>query len=1337
MGTFLGDLDARPLSLGRSAEDLKPLALHIAASGSWPTEVAVVEAAKRPTAARLREVWRDRSKGRASPLIVVALQGDLAHLCGPAGDEPPVHQDIPQSVAERICRVALQEPDSNSALRFLRAALPDADSRIPGLRNEGLLATHELKTGVPMRPDWRAALASAAAAARHRGQDLVRALGFNFKTLTGPVSLLCVGEKRTAVAVFLDRSEHPEASSTRFNGSSPVSYALARAEEENLKYVIVLHGSALRLHPVDASGAVGGRGRPETYVELHLELIAPEQIGYLWLLFSNEALRPGGTFEDLVERSARFATALGRRLRERIYEGVIGRLAAAIANARSLKRHSAADLDLTYQATLTLLFRLLFIAYAEDGDFLPYKDSGRYRSRSLKKIAHELRDLAREGKHFDEGAHYWAETRRLFRAVDEGQKEWGVPRYNGGLFSRDPEVSPAGAILDAIELGNDVYAPALTQLLLDDTGDGQLGPVDFRSLGVREFGTIYEGLLECELSVAEEDLTLDPKAGYRPLKKRSDAVSVEKGAVYLHDRSGGRKATGSYYTKDFAVEHLLDHALEPALKAHTRSLDGIHDPAEASKRFFDFRIADIAMGSGHFLIAAIDRIERRLSTYLTNRTLPGVTEEIRRLRAAAVDAVGGAGAAGEIEDTQLLRRQIARRCVFGVDLNPLAVDLARLSVWVHTFVPGLPLSFLDHNLVVGNSLVGIAVFDEMREIIGEGYFGIDPLVALLEKAKDDVRKLGELADADAAEVREARATDRRIHDTLEPLRIACTILAAARVEQSVLDEVRYGKFLGLAKSPASLAKSDLAKAALEALKGVRPFHFPTEFPEVFGGDRPGFDVIVGNPPWEEASIEEDDFWTRYIPGFQAKEQKEQEDLKRRWRKERPDLVKKLEAEQRDAEGLRAQLANGPFPGMGTGDADLYKAFCWRFWALVRKEGGMVGVVLPRSAFAAKGSTDFRKAILAEGTFSDLTFLLNSGGWVFDEAEPRYTIALCALSRAKPGEDGTLPMRGPYRSLQEFEEGVGRPALRFPLADVLAWTDTATLPLLPDGASAAIFAQLRKAPRLDLDDCESWLFRPYRELDATNDKPHFKFVEDMPKGHVPVFKGESFDIWKPDTGAYYAYADPKRVLGALFEKRARSARKKDSPWSHLDGASLTNDATMPFQSARVAFRDVTNRTNQRTVIAALLPPRVFISNQAPFLIRVRGDEKDEAFLVGILSSIPLDWFARRFVETHVNFFLLNMLPVPRPPRNDPLWKRVVKLAGRLAAADERFAYWAGAVGVDYGPLPEARRESMIAELDALAARLYGLTADQLAHLFATFHEGWDYEARLGRVMEYFE
>ncbi len=356
--------------------------------------------------------------------------------------------------------------------------------------------------------------------------------------------------------------------------------------------------------------------------------------------------------------------------------------------------------------------------------------------------------------------------------------------------------------------------------------------------------------------------------------------------------------------------------------------------------------------------------------------------------------------------------------------------------------------------------------------------------------------------------------------------------------------------------------------------------------------------------------------------------------------------------------------------------------------------------------------------------------------MFKRQHPQYTIALSSFNKTEPDEHTTLPLRGPYRSFDRFKEGVQHEPARFLVSDVMGWTDTAALPLLPTEESVEVFAQLRKAPRLDLDDGESWRARPYRELDATNDKSLMLFSEECLQGFWLVYKGQSFDIWKPDTGTYYAYADPATLLPHLQAKRQRASRSSLSPFSEFDQAWITDQSTLPCLHPRIAFRDVSRATDTRTVRAALLPPDIFITNKGPYLLWPRGDCKDQAFLLGILCSLCLDWYARRFVETTLNYHIFNPFPVPRPSRDDPLWQGTVDIAGRLACPDDRFESWASAVGVEVGPLEPDARADLIAEMDAVVAHLYGLSEPQLRHVFETFHEGWDYEERLLTTLAYY-
>lgn len=1338
--SFLEDMTARPVQLPAES-GITPFGLYLG-QGPSALEIVTVAAAVKPTGSALNKLWKHRRGGRASPVLLVALYADKAALCGPGGEDPPVYLDVDAGLTERMCRELLAQPDRHAALRFLSQAMPSLETRLPAIRNEGLLALHELTEGAPKRLDWNDAVAKAKKAIGKQGQDLLSGLGFRAERLDNLTQVLYSGKHPTAVAVLLDQTEAPEAGTARFNSLSPVSYALAKADEEKLPWVVMVQGGRIRVYPTAVGKGVGRKGRTETFVECQTALLADNDLAYLWLLFSADALQANGTFDEILDHSKRFAGALASQLRDRIYNQVVPALATGIAQARSLRNPTAADLDFTYQMALTVLFRLLFIAYAEDRDLLPYRHNEAYRRRSLKQKAQELAENIKNLIGPVEGDTHWQECRMLFDAVAKGNREWGVPEYDGGLFTDDPSVSPVGAALSKIALPNAVFDQALRGLLVIDTAEGVPGAVDFRALGVREFGTIYEGLLESELSVAETDLIVDNKGSYVPAAKKTkskkaaeQSPDVKKGDIYLHNRSGSRKSSGSYYTKDFAVEHLLDKALEPALLDHMKRLDSMSE-ADATDAFFDFRIADIAMGSGHFLVSAIDHIEKRLAEYLSKRQLPGLQTELMALREAAKKELGEMSDHLAIEDGQLLRRLIARRCVYGVDLNPLSVQLARLSIWIHTFVPGLPLSLLDHNLVHGNALVGVGTVEEILrkfQEAGVGLFAVDAH-NLLGDAAQPLRKLAKLADATIKDIRAGRDAMEEARIAIGPTKALCDIITALPIAGKDI-QFQFNEWPNL--RPNIQANPALLKSR-ELLDGLKPLHFPVAFPEVFlRARRPGFDVILGNPPWEKVKIEEHGFYGRYFPGLRGLSQREFEAQKTHIKRTRPDLVRLYEAEVVNTERVRKILTSEIYPGMGTGDPDLYKAFCWRFWDLIATDNGRIGVVLPRSVLAAKGSENFRFVMFKESSSIDANTLLNTAGWVFDEAEHRYTISLLSLTRGKP-EGKSVHLKGPYANLKAFELGREMPPASFTAEDIRSWNDSASLPLLPTEQSLEVFTQLRLSPRLDLNDGTGWRARPDTELHATSQKSLMDLEsEECPQGFWPVFKGESFDLWEPDTRTYYAWADPEIIIPWLYDKRLRSGKSsRDSAHGEFPIEYLRNKSTLACFQPRIAFRDITNRTNQRTMIAALLPPKVFLTHKAPQLLWTRGDEQDQAYLLGILSSIPLDWYARRFVETNVTYFIMNPFPVPRPDRADPLWRRTVQLSGRMAAPDNRFSVWAQAVGVKHGKIPADEKQDMIRELDAVAAHLYGLSEKQLTHVFETFHEGWDYDDRLRETLKHF-
>lgn len=1279
--------------------------------GSQGVEVLVAKSTTTPRLPNVRSTWKARNAGRAAPLMLVVLHDGKATVCGPAGDDPPAYPAADIGQVERICREALEQPDRHAALRSLRDALPSVESPLPGIRNEGFLATHELAAGVKRTTRWERAWAIADKKARpllaQKGDGLLRSLGFQIEPCDQVTAVLRAGPngKKVAVAVLLHQSESPELQGERFSGLSPTSYALAVADRENVPYVIVSHGSKLRLYPVQVGVGVGRRGRTETYVEIHTGLLRDTDAAYLWLLFSAEALVEGGSLEQLIDESRRFAGDLAERLRERIYGEVVPQLAEGIAKARGMKKPTASDLSQTYEMAMTVLFRLLFIAYAEDKDLLPYRWNGLYRSRSLKTKAAELLEIMNARTPFDDGDSQWEEVKRLFRAVEKGNREWGVPEYDGGLFSTDAEVSPVGALLDKVALTNRVMGPVLQGLLIIQTPEGW-GPVDFRSLGVREFGTVYEGLLESELAVAETDLTVDKNGFYRPCLAGEEPI-VKKQRIYLHNRSGARKSTGSYFTKSFAVEHLLDRALEPALVEHLERVTAIADNDEAAETFFDFRVADIAMGSGHFLVAAVDRIERAFTQYLSTRPLSGVRHELAKLRASATEALGTLSEQVEIEDTQLLRRLIARRCIYGVDINPVAVDLARLSIWVHTFVPGLPLSLLDHNLITGNSLVGIAQVSEIEDKAKADdlpLFSIDTL-KLVGEAVEPLQRLARIADATAVEVNKARKAMEEAKESIRAAEALCDIVTACRVSGSRL-MVDLAKWDSVKEH---LPQSKYYRDARNTIGSLTPLHFPVAFPEVFLRDRKGFDVILGNPPWDKVRFEAQQFWVARAPGLNGLPASQREKAIDTLRKDRPLDARIESAELHLREQLQSYIDKAfHLQGRGRhGHHDLAKVFSERSLRLLASDGHL-GYVLPRTSLVLGGWADIRKELL-QGQYVGTLQARNRAGWLFDDIHYQLMVVLLSLSRTpnKRAEAG-VAIWPSVTSVPTLLAATDDSAIRLTEKEIETLTDSWVVPWFSGPRDRDIFDCMRTRPRLGLKSGWITAVADSSRWDFSGSGPHEQFTRTAdPNRGWRVLMTRHVDAYRisEEDGFQRFIPDPSQLVPLA-----------------LGVVSRNRKPVLHGEHPVIIYRYPTMNDNTRTLIATALPEAGYLYSKGYVHgLRTPGAESREVLaLLGYLNTAVCDWWVRRFTDRHMTLPVLRHVPLPDWNENER----------EIVASHVASLLLSGGVRVLPGPVDLSsiaaptsdNGDRILAKIELAALSGFGLTVAHFASVREDFSDG---------------
>lgn len=513
-------------------------------------------------------------------------------------------------------------------------------------------------------------------------------------------------------------------------------------------------------------------------------------------------------------------------------------------------------------------------------------------------------------------------------------------------------------------------------------------------------------------------------------------------------------------------------------------------------------------------------------------------------------------------------------------------------------------------------------------------------------------------------------------------------------------------------------------------------YFPLEFelPEVFGENvQKGFDAISSNPPWAELNTDEDHFWIYKFPKKKIIRQKGKEKILKTLRKENPSCFQQFQSQKIQDETYRTQLR--AHYDLKEGDTDLYKAFCWRFLELC-KEGGNIGIVIPRTAFNSSGHSSWRKKILDDYDLKKLITLENKSRWVFKNVVEQYTIALVSIEKTK-GRRKKIETYGIYSNLKEFKAIENIKPMK--LEDLKKNNKHLIIPSFNHSYSVYLFNKMSLHPKMTSNSF-NFKFRFVTEFHATNEKKHFvrdKKNLDHEKKYLDIYKGSSFDIWNPNTKKHYdGLAEENYIQDVLFKKRLRASKNKRSAFYGIDQKIINNKSTLPLFSTRIIFRGIASRLKLRTIILNLCYPNKVLTNGCPYFYFTKGDKKDESYILGVLNSMIFDWYARCIIELNLNYHFFDYFSVPQLVNDSPVKKEIIRIAGILSAQDKRFESWAKEVGVKPIKLTEERKNELIFELDALVAKAYRLNEDDIRHIYKTFHRNADYSERCEKVLEYF-
>lgn len=1075
----------------------------------------------------------------------------------------------------------------------------------------------------------------------------------------------------------------------------------------------------------------------QAYVEFDLEAMMDGEVyadfALLWLLCHQSRVEGEKSTDCILERWSRAAQETGKRALDRLRDGVEAAITAlgkgylvhpANHDLRDALRSGDLGKQEYYRQVLRIVYRLIFLFVAEDRDLLLAPDADLaakarytrfYSTARLRRLAEKRRGTP----HTDLGRMLWLVFRWL---GEDGCPEVALPALGSYLWSRE-----AVANIADCDITNHDLLTACTALAFTTEGNVRR-PVDFRNLGSEELGSVYESLLE-----------LHPD------------VNTGAGAFTLRTAGGNeRKTTGSYYTPSSLIQCLLDSALNPVLEEACRQ----PDPAQA---ILNLKVCDPAAGSGHFLVAAAHRMAKRLATIRTGDDEPS-PEVIRHSL-----------------------REVISHCIYAVDINPMAVELCKVSLWMEALEPGKPLSFLDAHIQCGDSLVGVSPGLNVSEIPDDAFtatFGDDKATASAIKKRNKDERSGQIGldvfvISSEEELQYWMSRRANSLDVL-PEETAQQVAQKARNHQDYLRSKHYlrrkleydlwtaaffWKMESIEGANGIIAPTqemlrrhraggtlplELVRRVNEFSERLNFFHWELRFPKVFIDNNPGFDVVLGNPPWDMQEVKDNEFFAASYPEILAvTSAKEKEHVLARIKTQDPLLWDEYAKYVRRTYTERLFLMeSGRYPLSGIGRLNLYRLFLENGQSIL-SPSGRLGMVAP-SGFASDAfAQEHFTALHGTGRIASFYDFENREG-LFPGVHRSQKFSLITITggaRATQKTDFVF-YATTIADLSDATRHV--PMSQDDLRQINPLSLTA--PLFHSRRDQDITLDMqRRVPILADPAPTGWKIRPILMFMMNAAMTGHRTAEELEKlGFRLSCNLYTHDQtrWLPLLEGKMVAAYDHRASSIIFDPKNRVRRNQPVDTTieeHLDPSFAALPMFWIEENLVIArcgtalqwfigIKDVTSATNERTAIAALLP-WCALTDSIPWLSNTHSAQVN-ACLLANLNSLPLDYVARQKVAgLHLRGHYLAQLPICTTStysqacawctqRNiDWIVPRALEL---LFTADDLQPF-AHECGYDGPPFrwDEERRFLLRCELDAAYFHLYGIVRNDVDYIMETF------------------
>ncbi|EFO8894713.1 class I SAM-dependent DNA methyltransferase, partial [Campylobacter jejuni] len=777
---------------------------------------------------------------------------------------------------------------------------------------------------------------------------------------------------------------------------------------------------------------------------------------------------------------------------------------------------------------------------------------------------------------------------------------------------------------------------------------------------------------------------------------------------YLKNTSNSRKASASFYTPQSIANFLIQSALKDKLN---------------NENILKFKILDNACGSGHFLVGVLNAITHIVLSDFDHFT--NLKELYEEEKENILNYIKDFVQDYEVDESDILKRLLLKRIIYGVDLNPFSIELTKLSLWIDSFIFGTPLSFIEHHIKCGNALINSNLSD-FKDLIKQNSSNLftNSITQEFEILQEVFEKLDNLKDTNEEQIKQSKQIyQNEITPKLNKLNLYLNYINTLHFVNK--EELQILKALSQ-DDIQNLSQNEQAKAIISKYqKEFNFFNYELEFPEITENQVfKGFDIIIGNPPWDKTKFSDSDFFPQYKSDYRSliasKKKEIQDNLLAK------DYIKQNYEKQKAYINDLNEYYKKAYPlNKGSGDGNLFRLFVEKNLSLLKQDGNLA-YVLPSALMFEDGSLILRKEILENKTL-EYFYSFENNKAIFIDVHRSYKFALMLIKNTQANHTHKIKMmfyKTDINSLKNKDE-----ILTLNLKDIkkLSPTHLALMELKDKQALEILRKSYNAFQNLSFDYID---FR--RELDMTNDKD--LFIEEFREGLLPLYEGKMIHQFNANFSQTTYFLEKAKLDEHLKSKELYRAKKATG--KELNPKLIKYDR----EFFRLGYRKIASDTNERTLIASLLPKNCGGADSTYSNIPKQYVLKDDVicmdivpyerilFVLALFNSLVVDFIIRNMVQINVSKSYLERIPLPQPSdeeiQNNEIYKTLAKNALLLQLYNDQnhhFDELKQEFSIKNEEIPKTKKayDILRAKNDLLVKELYGLSDDEFSYMISTF------------------